>query len=78
MHVDYERVVLRVKEEVTKKGSHGRRDLLALIATLEVECSRPESPEELDDIQRELQGGITSETSHGRGTRRSPSVHVPV
>lgn len=51
MHVDYERLVLRLKQEVAAKGSHGRRDLLSLIATLEAECSTPETEGELDDLR---------------------------
>lgn len=51
MYVDYERVVLRLKQEVARKPSHGKRDLLTLIAELEVECMKIEAEEELDDLR---------------------------
>lgn len=42
MLVDYERVVLRLKQHIGTKSHHGQRELLALIAGLEGECALEE------------------------------------
>ena len=39
MLVDYERAFLKLKREITKKPSHGKRDLLSLMAEIEVDCA---------------------------------------
>jgi hypothetical protein len=47
---DAERAWLRLKAEVVKKPSHGKRDLLAVMAEIEVECA-------LDDHERNFDSG---------------------
>jgi hypothetical protein len=45
--VDYEKVVLALKKAISEKGSHGQRDLLALISGLEAQHTLDEGlPEE--------------------------------
>lgn len=47
--VNHERAWVRLKEVVLSKNSHGQRDLLHAISTLEVECVIPESEEGFDE-----------------------------
>lgn len=42
MLVDHEEVLLRLKEHIVGKNSHGQRDLLGVLTRLEVECRVPE------------------------------------
>lgn len=52
MVVNYERVVLRLKEELTRKSSHSAAALLETIGRLEVECAIPEHEEGFDSRPR--------------------------
>lgn len=38
-YIDYERAWVKLKAEIASKGSHGKRDLLARIVEIEVECA---------------------------------------
>jgi hypothetical protein len=46
--IDYERAWRQMKRHVATKGSHGQRDLLAKMGTLEVENEVPEGQEGFD------------------------------
>lgn len=45
---DAERAWLKLKAEIVQKGSHGKRDLLATMGQIEVECSLDESDRNFD------------------------------
>lgn len=48
--VNYERVVLRLKEHVLSRRSHGQDALLQAITRLELECEVPEGEEGFSDL----------------------------
>ena len=52
MLIDYERVVLGLKEHIGSKRTHGRPELLEVLARLEVESVLPEGQEGFDDRVR--------------------------
>lgn len=47
--IDYERVLLGLKEHIVSKRSHGQPELLARITELEVQYAVPEGQEVFDD-----------------------------
>lgn len=59
--VDHERAWLKLKAAIVQKGSHGKRDLLATMAEIEVECS-------VDDRERNFDSGPVARIGErGRG-----------
>jgi hypothetical protein len=54
--VDYERVVTAIKEYVSRKPSHGQRDLLTAIARIEVESVKEEEREPVARLARAAEG----------------------
>lgn len=73
MLVDYEALLLDLKAAVIAKNSHGQRDLLGLIARLEVEHRVEEGlPERAIRLYgQDLQEALT-------GSSREPATEVPV
>ena len=68
MIIDYERVLLRMKEELTRKPSHSAKDLLAKLGELEVECQLPESEHGFDGRP------LPTDTPRHRATERPLST----
>lgn len=66
--VNYERLVLRLKEHVLSRRSHGQDALLGVIARLELECEVPEGAEGFSDLPLTSSGGspdrATTMTTH--------------
>lgn len=50
--IDYERVLIGLKEKILSKRSHGQDELLQEIARLEVESRLPEGQEDFDGRPR--------------------------
>lgn len=46
--IDFEAAWMALKAEITQKGSHGQRDLLAAMSRIEVENQVPPGQEEFD------------------------------
>jgi len=65
MLVDYDRVVLRLKHELQRKRSWGKRELTELITDLEVECTLDGDPPARELQAPETEGPLDEAAPQG-------------
>lgn len=73
-NVDWARAWLRLKVEIAKKSSHGKRDLFDVMGDIEVECMTPFDPRD-EGVQTADTGAFFGDTPEAPGMPVEATTH---